>query len=68
MSPQYNGSEMVLFACQMLIIFTVVIVSLINLTFEWGSKNLWIILLTSCLGYILPNPKLKPSKKEEQSS
>lgn len=51
--------EAILFAVQIIIILLVVIVSLVNLTLEIGQLNLWTVLLTSCLGYILPNPKLK---------
>ena len=50
-------SEIVFF-CQIIILYTVIIVSIYNLTRE-KETNLWISLLSSCLGYILPAPKLK---------
>lgn len=60
------SSELLLFSFQIVIIFIVVCASLINLTFQWGNQNLWTIILTSSLGYIMPNPKLNltNSKKE----
>jgi hypothetical protein len=53
------------FICQMVIIYVVIGVSLFNLTS--GSRDtqdgkLWIALLSSCLGYLLPNPKLEVLK------
>lgn len=52
-------SKIVLFAAQIGLIFVVVVTALINLSLKNGNQNLWMIVLTSCLGYILPNPKLK---------
>ena len=52
-------ADLILFSVQVSIIFVVTLFSLLNLTMQWGNQNLWIVLLTSCLGYIMPNPKLK---------
>jgi hypothetical protein len=41
------------------IIFIVVCTSLINLTLGYGNQNLWTVVLTSSLGYVMPNPKIK---------
>ena len=57
----------VLFIVQVALIFIVVCTSLINLTFEIGNQNLWTVILTSCLGIIMPNPKLKPSSVTRDS-
>ena len=51
--------DVMLFAFQVVLIFIVVCVSLLNLTFQWGNLNLWTVILTGSLGYIMPNPKLK---------
>jgi hypothetical protein len=53
--------DVVLFIFQVILIFVVVCVSLINLTLQWGNQNLWIVVLTGSLGYIMPNSKLKLS-------
>ena len=51
--------DVILFSFQVLLIFVVVCVSLLNLSLQWGNQNLWTVILTSSLGYIMPNPKLK---------
>lgn len=64
-------SDLILFAVQVCVIKIVVIVSLVNLTYGWGNQNLWTVLLTSSLGYIMPNPKIrvgKDGKIERQKS
>lgn len=53
------SSDLILFTVQVALIFVVVCVSLMNLTYSWGNQNLWTVVLTSCLGYIMPNPKIK---------
>ena len=57
----FTQPDVVLFIFQVILIFVVVCVSLINLTLQWGNQNLWTVVLTGSLGYIMPNPKLKLS-------
>ena len=52
----------VIFLTQIIAIFIVIIVSLYNLSAKTGDDSLWTALLTSCLGYVLPNPKVKSAK------
>jgi hypothetical protein len=50
------------FILQTSLVFIVVITSLVNLSINSLSesdKKLWIVLLSSCVGYILPNPSVK---------
>ena len=54
----YPRKEIVFFA-QIVVIYAVIIVSILNLTFNTGDKNLWIVLSSSCLGYLLPSPSLE---------
>jgi hypothetical protein len=49
----------VVFVCQVLILYTVIVVSIYNLTVESENSTLWTALLSSCLGYLLPNPTIK---------
>jgi hypothetical protein len=49
----------VVFFCQIVIIYTVIIVSIYNLSRSDIDKTLWTSLLSSCLGYLLPNPSIK---------
>ena len=37
----------------------IIVVSIYNLTQGRGDSNLWTALLSSCLGYLLPNPSMK---------
>ena len=53
-------SEIVYFS-QTALIFIVVITSIVNLSLGTGDDKLWTSLLSSSLGYLLPNPKLHPS-------
>ena len=55
---QLPRSEIVFF-CQTFIIYIVVVTSLVNLSLKNGPINLWIALLSSCLGYLLPHPSMK---------
>ena len=52
-------SEIVFF-CQSILIYVVVGVSLFNLTSGRGPEQLWVALLSSCLGYLLPHPTIDP--------
>ena len=51
-------SEIVFF-CQTLIVYIVILTSIYNLTTQKGDSNLWTALLSSSLGYLLPNPTIK---------
>ena len=51
-------TEIVYFS-QMVIVYVIIITSITNLSLQNGSTELWISLLSSCIGYALPNPKLK---------
>ena len=49
----------IVYFCQMVVVYIVIIISIVNLSPENGSNELWISLLSSCIGYALPSPKLK---------
>ena len=53
--------EEIVYFCQVVIVYVVVITSIVNLSLENGSSELWISLLSSAIGYILPNPSLRKS-------
>ena len=61
--------DVLLFCFQVVLIFVVVCVSLLNLTLQWGNLNMWTVILTGSLGYIMPNPKLRTDigKPENES-
>ena len=51
--------EEIVFFCQVIILYTVNVVSIYILTVGHGYSTLWTALLNSSLGYLLPNPSLK---------
>ena len=48
-------SEIVFFS-QVIIIYTIILVSIINLSLLSGDKSLWLSLIGICVGSILPSP------------
>ena len=55
--------EEIVFFSQTLIIYIVILCCIGNLTLSNGDINFWHVLMGSCLGYILPNPKLMSNKR-----
>ena len=51
--------EEIVFLCQVIILYTVIVVSIYNLTVAHDDSTLWTAMLSSSLGYLLPNPSLK---------
>ena len=48
----------VVYFCQMIVLFTVILTAIINLSLV-NSSETWLILLSTSLGAVLPSPKLK---------
>ena len=51
--------EEIVFLCQVIILYTVIVVSIYNMTVAHDESTLWTALLSSSLGYLQPNPSLK---------
>ena len=51
--------EEIVFLCPVLVLFTVILISIYNLTTGHETSKLWTALLSSSLGYLLPNPTLR---------
>lgn len=49
----------IVYFCQIIVIFTIIVTSLYQLAVGSRNNELWISLLSSSLGYILPNPTIK---------
>jgi len=49
----------VVYFSQIIALYIVIIVGLINLTIQNEQSNLWLSLLSGSIGYLLPNPSLK---------
>ena len=45
--------------CQVVVLYTVIVVSIYNLTVGHGDYTLWSALLSSSLGYLLHHPSMK---------
>lgn len=54
----------IVFFCQVVLIYIVVVTCIINLTLNVGKSHLWTSLLSGCLGYLLPNPNLSSVEKK----
>ena len=52
----------VVYFSQVIIIYITVITCIINLSINNSNNELWIALMGSCLGYILPNPSIGRKK------
>ena len=49
----------IVYLCQVLLILSIIFASIYNLTQQQGDQQLWVALLSSCMGYLLPNPSIK---------
>lgn len=61
MGRRLPRSEIVFFS-QMTLVVIVIIASVYNLSVNSEDHTLWTALLSSCLGYVLPNPSLQSSR------
>ena len=55
----------IIFCAQTLLVYIVCIASLANLSYGTSESSLWICLLSSCIGYMLPNPSVKRKKMRD---
>ena len=50
------------YICQVTVLFCIIAFSLYNLSVKTTDRELWVSLLSSCTGYLLPAPKF-PKKR-----
>jgi hypothetical protein len=58
----------IVYFCQMVIVLTIVIGGIVNLSLQHTdaeTRQIWIVLLSSSLGYVLPNPSLGKKLKRQ---
>ena len=58
----------IVFAVQTIIVFIVILAAIVNLSInshDDPNSKLWIMLLSGCVGYYLPNPSIKIVPKVE---
>ena len=58
----------VVYFTQIFFLFSVMAASIVQLAVGNENKELWVVLLCTCTGYILPNPKLKFHPKKDAST
>ena len=56
------------FFAQIIVVYMIIITSLVQIRLRSPDKELWLILLSSSIGYILPSPGLKFRKQTNQIS
>lgn len=56
------------FLAQIIVVYMIIITSLVQISLRSPDKELWLILLSSSIGYILPSPGLKFRKQSTTSS
>ena len=57
--PSIESKNDLQYIAQIVVIYLVIITCITNLSLSNGDSNLWTALLSSCLGYMLPNPSIK---------
>ena len=55
------------FLAQIIVVYIIIITSLVQISLRSPDKELWLILLSSSIGYILPSPGLKFKKQALQA-
>ena len=58
---RFTKRNFFVYVAQLVVISIVILVSLLNLSVGWSKENkeMWLALLCSCLGYMLPSPTFK---------
>ena len=44
----------------------IICVALFNITMGWGERNLWVLLLFTCMAYLMPNPRFNNTIKSAE--
>ena len=52
-----------IFLAQIIVVYIIIITSLVQISLRSPDKELWLIVLSSSIGYILPSPSLKFKKQ-----
>ena len=60
--PKDTQKSALTYYSQIVVIYAIIATSIIHLSLQSPDKELWLVLLSSSLGYILPAPTLKIPK------
>ena len=58
----------IVYICQIVAVYTVIVASIANLAFGYGDSNLWSALLSSSIGYLLPSPTLHNERSSSSNT
>lgn len=56
-------SSEIVFFCQVVLIYIVIVTCIINLSLQNEPHDLWLSLLSSTIGLVLPNPSIPHSQR-----
>ena len=60
-SKPWTKKNFVVYIVQLIVLTIVILVALLNLSLGWqkDNKDMWVAMLSSCIGYMLPAPSYK---------
>ena len=53
------------YTSQIIVIYAIIATSIVHLSIQSQDREMWLVLLSSSLGYILPSPGLKFTKQKQ---
>jgi len=60
----HNQRDCVVYVSQLIICLIVIVSAILNISLNSGLNNqTWLVLLSSCLGYLLPSPSMPSQNK-----
>ena len=60
--------ETFVYLFQVILLYIVIITCIINLSIGNCNSELWTALLSSCLGYMLPNPSMRKNIRDKEEN
>lgn len=54
----------IIYFCQVVAIYIIIIACIVNLSLGTDKDSLWASMLSGCIGYLLPSPKIRKHKNE----
>ncbi len=66
LSVRWNRTthRQIIYYCQIVVIYIIIITCLLNLSLSNDKDCVWSTLLSACIGYLLPPPKLDKFKND----
>jgi hypothetical protein len=61
-SGHWAPKDNIVFLFQVFLVYIIVFTSIVCIALNVGEQNIWIILMSCSIGYILPSPSLKDER------